>query len=352
MNLVAPSNCYLGYGHVGWNILYNLYKAIDVTFFPIGNLYVSTNVDVNKVMESTHHLYKDKYDKNDSTLVIWHEFGLFEKALGSGKKLGLSFFECNKLDRVRTTNLSSMDVNIQSSEWGVQVLADHGIYSVKIPCGYDPTIFCPKEVKRKDDDYHFFNIGKMEYRKGHDVIIEAFCKAFDKTDNVKLHMLWDNPFLNEQEKGRWCGQYKNSKLGDKVVFHNLFKTDEELADFIRSMDFGLFPTRAEGFGLPILQSLACGKPLITTDYSAQTEFARPHNSFLLQISEYEPMYDGKFFTSHVPPGATWAKITDKNIDQLVDIMRFAYEDRFTGENINLVPDYTWENTICKLLPIL
>lgn len=351
MNLVAPSNCYLGYGHVGWNILYHLHKAIDVTFFPIGNVQVTSNVNATEVLQKTHYYSKDKFDPSSPTLVIWHEHGLFEKALGSAAKLGLSFFECNKLDKIRINNLSSMDINIQCSDWAVNVLDEYGIKSVKIPCGYDPTIFFPEKEQKKDGDYHFFNIGKMEYRKGHDVIIKAFCRAFEKEDNVKLHMLWENPFLNEQEKNWWLGQYKNSKLGDKVIFHHQFTTDMGLADFIRSMDFGLFPTRAEGFGLPILQSLACGKSIVTTDYSAQTEFCKPHNSFLLPISEYEPMYDGKFFTNQVPAGATWAKITEENIDQLVEVMRSAYEYRFK-ETVNLVPDFTWENTACKLLQIL
>jgi glycosyltransferase involved in cell wall biosynthesis len=37
-------------------------------------------------------------------------------------------------------------------------------------------------------------------------------------------------------------------------------------------DAFVLPTRAEGWGLPIIEALACGLPVITTNYSGQTEY--------------------------------------------------------------------------------
>ena len=349
MNLVAPANSMLGYGHVGWNLLRFLHKKLDITFFPIGQIVPTSGQQ--EILNDTHYSTKDRLNKDTTTLVVWHEFALFEKALGSGKKIGLSFFELNKLDKLRQINLSSMDLNIQCSEWGANVLRSHGINNVVvIPCGYDPNIFHPLENRSRS--FHFFNIGKMEYRKGHDILIKAFCKAFNKFDDVYLHMLWDNVFLNEQEKEWWRGQYRTSLMGERVVFHNRFNTDHELAAFIRSMHVGVFPTRAEGFGLPILQTLACGRRVITTDYSAQVDYCSPPTSSLLGITEYEPMQDGKFFTSKtMPEGATWGKLTDKHVDDLADLMREHYKKKLFTHSEDM-SRYTWDNVVCELLPIL
>lgn len=349
LNLVAPCNCFLGYGHVGWNILYHFYlmDRNSVNFFPIGQPAITNGQAANDCISYT--INKD-FNNNIPTLVVWHEFDLFTKALGKGAKFSLSFFEIDSLDKHRVKNLKSMDMNIQPSEWGKLVLKNHKIDNVTtIPCGFSPEIFKPKKIEKKSPTYRFFNIGKMEYRKGHDIICKAFNNIFLQNDDVELHMFWDNMFLNQQEKDVWVSQYKNSKLADKIFFHSYKKTDQEFADFISSMDCGIFPTRAEGFGLPILQSIACGKPVITTNYSGQTEYCNADNSFLLNITEFEDCRDGKFFTEKtVPPNARWAKLTKQNEQELMDYMLFAYKNKYNKDSSNTVQHLTWENIICKL----
>ena len=128
MNIVAPTNCYLGYGHVGWNILYHSYlQGHNPTFFPIGNPNITYGTEAADCLNSTHYVAKDGGSSSAPTLVIWHEFGLLEKALGRGEKIGLSFFELSRLDRVRKINLNGMDINIQASHWGKEVLENNGI---------------------------------------------------------------------------------------------------------------------------------------------------------------------------------------------------------------------------------
>ena len=77
-----------------------------------------------------------------------------------------------------------------------------------------------KETKAKEDQSKtvFFNCGKWEVRKGHDVLVEAFNLAFSELDNVELWMMCENPFFDEKEQSDWIGLYKNSKLGKKLDF--------------------------------------------------------------------------------------------------------------------------------------
>jgi hypothetical protein len=61
-----------------------------------------------------------------------------------------------------------------------------------------------------------------------------------------------------------------------------------------------------------------GKSVITTNYSAHTEFCTRSNARLVDIENVELAYDGKWF--HGKCG-NWAKIDDKVIEQFVNYLR-------------------------------
>lgn len=50
-------------------------------------------------------------------------------------------------------------------------------------------------------------------------------------------------------------------------------TDDELVDLYRGAECFVFPTRYEGFGLPILEAMACGTPVISSDRTSLPEVA-------------------------------------------------------------------------------
>ncbi|MDR3223033.1 MAG: glycosyltransferase family 4 protein, partial [Methanobrevibacter sp.] len=53
---------------------------------------------------------------------------------------------------------------------------------------------------------------------------------------------------------------------DRIVFLG-FIPDEKMNDFYNSLDVFVFPTSGEGYGLPIVEAMACGKPVITLEDS-------------------------------------------------------------------------------------
>ena len=133
--------------------------------------------------------------------------------------------------------------------------------------------------------YRFYTIGKLEYRKGHEFIVDCFNKAFSEKDDVELDMMVHNVFLQREVVEQWLSGFKNTKLGRKIKFQNPVQTQREVADFIRYNDCGLFPSRAEGWNLELLESMSCGKPVIATNYSGHTEFCNDENSYLIDIED-------------------------------------------------------------------
>lgn len=60
-------------------------------------------------------------------------------------------------------------------------------------------------------------------------------------------------------------------LEGKVEYHHNLQEDE-LPDVYRSCDIFLWPTHREGFGLPPMEAMACGVPVVGTDAGAMPDF--------------------------------------------------------------------------------
>lgn len=63
-----------------------------------------------------------------------------------------------------------------------------------------------------------------------------------------------------------------------------------LAEINNSFDVFALPTTGEGWGLPIIEAMACGVPVVVTDYSAHVEFCRGCTE-LIKVGDFytEPM---------------------------------------------------------------
>ena len=351
INIRGPLSTQIGYAHVSFNVAKALHaQGTKVAYFPIGQPQLTTN-DVELLQTWLNN--QATFDYKAPSLLVWHEFALGEFAAGS-PLAAYPFFEMNRLDARRVHHLKYPDIIFTASQWAKEVLAQYNISSSVVPVGVDRDIFYSKSAEPKDGPTTFINLGKLEIRKGHDILHEAFNRAFSPADNVNLIVSWNNPFVPEGEMREWVQMYKNTPLGNKINFVGYAPTDYALADLIRAADCMVAPTRAEGACLPLLQALSCGLEVITTNYSAHTEFCHRGNAHLVNITKLEPAYDGKWFNGQ----GEWAHIGEAEIDQMVQHMRDLHrlrQDRgylYNEVGVDTAKQFTWKHTAQKICDIL
>lgn len=80
------------------------------------------------------------------------------------------------------------------------------------------------------------------------------------------------------------------QLEGDVLFPG-FVADEDLPALYSAADFFVYPSLYEGFGLPVLESLACGTPVLTADNSCLPE-AGGEGAFYVDAESVESIADG------------------------------------------------------------
>jgi glycosyltransferase involved in cell wall biosynthesis len=352
LNLNGPLNK-LSYGYVTWNILNQLTKmGHEVSFFPVGG-WQNTEVDgraypdYQSVINAANQRAIDFSHPKLDTVRIFHQFSMAE-SIGAGKRIGFPIFELDRFTTQEKNHLRSLDGIWVTSNWGKGVVENEvpGIPCKVIPLGYDPDIFFPNRLfPAQSDTFVVGNIGKLEHRKGHGEIVEIFNAAFEKTDDVELWLGLDSFHINKTELDNFVKTSKESKLGDKIRFIPRMDSQVDVAEIINCFDVGLFPSRAEGWNLELLECLACDIPCVATDYSAHTEFCRADEVYLVKPEFMELAHDGRWFFSK----GYWAQINKEEKDQFVDHIRYLYKNRDPNYSSTHAKTYTWEVTCLGIL---
>jgi glycosyltransferase involved in cell wall biosynthesis len=343
INVIAPIN-QLGYGIASLNIVKALSKIEDVALWPISQPQVTNEQDANVIRKCIDN---SKYpDFNAPCIRIWHQHDMAQ-FVGRGERIGFPIFELDKFSDLEKHHLANLNKIFVCSQWAKGVISKElNTENVNvIPLGVDTSVFKPSSINNNEETV-FLNCGKWEVRKGHDILVDIFNATFDISEKVQLWLLPTNPFLSEEEKNSWHNKYYKSKLGSKIRILPRLNTQEEVYNIMQKTSCGIFPSRAEGWNLELLELMACGKPVITTNYSAHTEFCNEHNSLLVNITETEVAHDNKWFYGQ----GNWAKISNKEIAQFSEYMRQIHLDNISGNlavntaGIETANKFNWNNT--------
>jgi glycosyltransferase involved in cell wall biosynthesis len=345
INLQAPIN-QLGYGVAGLNILKALQKKAEVSLFVIGQPQVTNQEDATAVRKGME--VANTFDPNAPCIKIWHQNQMAER-IGSGKFIGFPIFELDTFNKVEKHHLLYCDELMVCSKWARDIIAENACANSKIhvvPLGVDAELFPPAPV-RQDDKTIFFNCGKWEIRKGHDILMKAFEMVLGHGEDAELWMMCSNPFNSPEEDARWHQLYNHPKV--KLIPRA--ETQAEVYNIMSQVDCGVFPSRGEGWNLELLEMMSAGKHVVATDYSAHTEFCTKENSGLVTVSDVEPAFDGKWFFGQ----GNWAKMGDhEQHDLYMKMMKYILDKKGTlnQAGIDTAKSFSWDNTADRIISIL
>src|SRR5262249_37419761 len=116
-------------------------------------------------------------------------------------------------------------------------------------------------------------VGTVEARKGHAMILDIWQRLVDKG----LPQSRDFSLVVVGRPG-WLVADLVRRLGDPAAFagtvlHLTGTDDADLARLYRDCAFGLLPSRYEGFGMPLIESFACGRTMIVSNAGSLPEVA-------------------------------------------------------------------------------
>ena len=167
------------------------------------------------------------------------------------------------------------------SEYVRRVYVESGVEPGKVkvvPNGVDPVIFHPAArpaqlATRKR--FKFLFVGGTIHRKGPDLLLQAYLERFTAADDVCLVI------KDFGGKDVYAGQTFESQIrsaqarpeSPEILYLNGDLSADDMAGLYTACDCLVHPYRGEGFGLPVLEAMACGLPVIVTGGGATDDFA-------------------------------------------------------------------------------
>ena len=200
-----------------------------------------------------------------------------------------------------------------------------------VPHGIDPVLFRPEGPRfalSSEKGFRFLFVGGISLRKGSDILLSAYARAFTSSDDVCL-VLKDHSgdlFYRENHARNRIAELHADPLVPEVVHLDKFLVDSELAELYRSCDVAVFPYRAEGFCLPILESMACGTPAIVPEFGACLDFCSADTSYLVKVRRIRAPVSRRFKVAlGFEEDVAEVDFCEMPVDRLVDALRAARE---------------------------
>ncbi|MFQ3682636.1 glycosyltransferase [Roseiflexus sp.] len=231
-------------------------------------------------------------------------------------RIGFTMLEFDRLPREWVYQANQMDEVWTPTAWGAAVFAASDVTRPihVVPLGVDTTRFAPGAPRTHLTDHTvFLSVFEWGLRKGWDILLRAYRAAFRAGDPVVLVLKIDCRAPGDNP-ARELAALLPSPSPPVVLLYNRALNAQRMAELYQSADCFVLPTRGEGWGMPVLEAMACGVPAIATDWSGLTTFLNQENGYPLPIRGLVSADAGGAYGA----GAQWA---EPDVDALVDLLR-------------------------------
>lgn len=167
--------------------------------------------------------------------------------------------------------------------------------------------------------FRFLFVGGTIPRKGIDILLDGYTRAFTRADDVALVIkdFGTNTFYRGQnfvEQIRW---FQKQPEVPEIVYIGEELDERQMNGMYRACHALVHPYRGEGFGLPIAEAMACGLPVIVTGFGAAMDFCDAERAWLIP-AEVEYFPDNLVGEAETVNRPFWAKPQRNTMESLME----------------------------------
>ncbi len=290
----------------------------NLTKVPFKQLTTKAKIIHSIVPESGSFLFLIKHLKNIKTIVTFHD--VIPLRYLNRESFNRRFLLKTYFFKIMWKLASYSEIVVAQSSQTAEEVKKFFRREVNkvIPFGVDEKF---KQKKMKRDKITIGFLGSWIYRKRVDIVINVF-KRLKMEFDCKLILAGGKLETKHQKQFNVYRMTKN--LEDVVIISRI--PEERIVDFYNSLDFFIFPSEYEGFGLPVLEAQKCGVPV-----------------FIMK-------------DSRIPFEVSRAAIKCKNVSEMVEKIKYFINNRreykkISRKGIRYSSKFTWKRTIDSYLKL-
>lgn len=298
-------------------------------------------------------------------------FAAQRPAFRAEREVALAFVESTATTPAGRARFASYPLTVAGSRWCGDVLRSLGSRQV-VDCiqGIDPAVFHP--APRRDDfagKFVIFSGGKLEFRKGQDLVVAAYRAFRSRHPEALLVGVWGNRWSDAigvehfrysrhvagppGRAGRgvfdWRGWLGAAGISPREVLIIPEVAHDRLAVLLREADAAVFANRAEGgTNLVAMEAMACGVPTIVSANTGHLDIIADDACIPLTRQSQVSIGDRSFGTEG------WG---ESDVEEIVEALETVWRDREAARAIGaagaaFMSRFTWANQIDRLLGLI
>ncbi len=278
--------------------------------------YGQSQKSLRDALEAEGVILDEKYDGQEIGLAYGYPDRI--QLLQTPIKIWFSMFESTKIPDSWAEEARRVDYVIVPSKFCRDAFKKSGFVAEVINLGYDPKTFTFEPKDYNKETFSFLHYDAFNQRKGWDLVFKAFNEEFNKDEPVEL--------ILKTTKKRLPFPIMKSQYPKIRVVKEIFK-HKDLAELIQDSDCFVLPSRGEGFGIPPLEALACGTPVIVSNATGHKEYFTKEYFFGIKAEKEVPALYKAFHGENV------GKMVEPDVEDLKRQMRFVFEHRSYAYNM-------------------
>ena len=281
--------------------------------------------------------------------------------------VGVVFFESATIPAANLKAADRFALIVTGSNWNAEVLKRHGFGRVvNCPQGVDLALFSPgPRTGAYAERFTVFSGGKLEYRKGQDLVVAAFKRFRARCPEALLVTAWHNPWPAAAQSlaksphavgtpvkdGRLdvAGWLRANGIPDEAFVDLGPLSNVATPPVLREMDLAVLPSRCEGgTNLVAMECMACGVPVVLSRNTGHLDLIAGENCYPLDLQ--------------IPMAAVTGRADlegwgESSIDELARRMQEAHDDpagaRARGAaGAAFMQGWDWSTQVDRLLQAL